>query len=64
MPVAVRVTKTFEPSSEAKLRRSGADHVILPAAIGAHRIANLITRPSAEDFLASHGACGATSATS
>jgi voltage-gated potassium channel len=40
-----------EPSSESKLRRSGAENVIMPATIGAHRIANLITRPSAEDFL-------------
>jgi voltage-gated potassium channel len=46
------IARAEEPSSEAKLRRSGADHVILPAAIGAHRIANLITRPSAEQFLA------------
>jgi voltage-gated potassium channel len=40
-----------DPASESKLRRSGAEHVILPAAIGAHRIANLITRPTAEDLL-------------
>jgi len=49
------IARAEEPASEAKLRRSGADHVILPAAIGAHRIANLITRPSAEDFLATQG---------
>jgi voltage-gated potassium channel len=45
------IARAEDPASESKLRRSGADHVIMPAAIGAHRIANLITRPSAEDFL-------------
>jgi len=45
------ISRAEDPASESKLRRSGADHVILPAAIGAHRIANLITRPTAEDFL-------------
>ncbi len=47
------IARAEDPASESKLRRSGADQVILPAAIGAQRIANLITRPSAEDFLAS-----------
>jgi len=45
------IARAEDPASEKKLRRSGADHVILPAAIGAHRIANLITRPSAEDMI-------------
>ncbi|MGH0034023.1 MAG: potassium channel family protein [Myxococcota bacterium] len=49
----VVTARAEDPASESKLRRSGAEHVILPAAIGAHRIANLITRPSAEDFLSS-----------
>ena len=40
------------PSTEKKLLRSGATRVVLPAAIGATRIARLITRPSAEDILA------------
>ena len=39
------------PSTEKKLLRSGATRVVLPAAIGASRIARLITRPSAEDLL-------------
>jgi voltage-gated potassium channel len=47
------IARAEDPASESKLRRSGAEHVILPAAIGAHRIANLITRPSAEDLLTS-----------
>lgn len=45
------VARAEDPASESKLRRSGADHVILPAAIGADRIANLISRPSADDLL-------------
>lgn len=39
------------PSTEKKLLRSGATRVVLPAAIGAARIARLITRPSAEEIL-------------
>lgn len=39
------------PSTEKKLRLAGADHVVLPASISALRMANLITRPSALDFL-------------
>ena len=45
------IARAEDPNSESKLRRSGAEHVILPAAIGAHRIATLITRPSAEELL-------------
>jgi voltage-gated potassium channel len=40
-----------QPSTERKLLRSGANRVILPMAIGAARIAQLITRPSAESLL-------------
>ena len=50
------IARAEAPASEAKLYRSGATHVILPASIGADRIANLIARPSAEALLA-----GATS---
>ena len=39
------------PATEKKLLRSGANRVVLPAAIGATRIARLITRPSAEEIL-------------
>lgn len=49
------IARAEDPASESKLTRSGADHVILPAAIGADRIANLITRPSAEELLAGSG---------
>ena len=39
------------PTTENKLRLAGADHVVLPAAISAQRIAHLISRPAALDFL-------------
>jgi voltage-gated potassium channel len=39
------------PSTEKKLRLAGADHVVLPASIGALRMAHLITHPTAVDFL-------------
>jgi voltage-gated potassium channel len=45
------IARAEDPSSESKLRRSGAHHVILPAAIGAERIANLLIHPSAEEML-------------
>ena len=49
---AVRVIARAEnPASEKKLIRSGASRVVLPARIGAGKIAALITRPSAESLL-------------
>ncbi|QGJ70048.1 Voltage-gated potassium channel Kch [Planctomycetales bacterium 10988] len=39
------------PSTEKKLIRSGANHIVLPAAIGASKIASMITCPSAETLL-------------
>ena len=39
------------PATERKLLRSGADKVVLPAAIGASKIAHLMTTPSAEQWL-------------
>ncbi|MGB3613027.1 MAG: NAD-binding protein [Elainellaceae cyanobacterium] len=39
------------PATEKKLRLAGANHVVLPAAISAQRMANLIIRPTAIDFL-------------
>jgi len=39
------------PSTEKKLKQAGADHVVLPATIGALRMAHLITHPAALDFL-------------
>ncbi|MHC4876739.1 MAG: potassium channel family protein [Planctomycetota bacterium] len=45
------IARGESPSTERKLLRSGATRVVLPAAIGATRIARLITRPSVEDVL-------------
>lgn len=36
--------------TERKLRRAGADHVVLPAHIGAERIARMILYPASEDL--------------
>lgn len=38
------------PSTEKKLKQAGADHVVLPAAIGALRMAHMITHPAAIEF--------------
>lgn len=39
------------PSTEQKLHLAGADHVVLPATIGAMRLAHMIKYPTALDFL-------------
>lgn len=39
------------PSTEKKLKLAGANQVILPATIGAERMAHMITHPAAIDFL-------------
>jgi voltage-gated potassium channel len=39
------------PATEKKLRLAGADHVVLPATIGALRMARMITHPAAVDYL-------------
>ncbi|MEO0928340.1 MAG: NAD-binding protein [Cyanobacteria bacterium J06643_13] len=41
------------PTTEKKLKLAGADRVVLPAIISGMRMANLITRPTAADFLKS-----------
>lgn len=46
------IARGESPSTEKKLLRAGATRVVLPAAIGASRIARLITRRSAEKLLA------------
>ncbi len=45
------VSRAEHPSTEIKLKRAGADRVVLPHVVGATRIANLLTRPSVLDFL-------------
>ena len=46
------VARAENPSTERKLLRSGADRVVMPAVIGGQRMAELITRPAAEQMLA------------
>lgn len=50
-PTLEIIARAESPSTEKKLIRSGANRIVLPALIGASKIANLITRPSAEDLL-------------
>jgi voltage-gated potassium channel len=49
-PQVMIVARAEQPSTAKKLRQAGANHVILPAAIGAHRIVSLLTNPSAVEF--------------
>jgi voltage-gated potassium channel len=44
------IARAEQPTTQKKLRQAGADHVILPALIGAHRIVSLLTNPSAVEF--------------
>lgn len=50
-PDTLVVARAKADENESKLRRAGADRVILPSNIGARRIASLITRPVVSDFL-------------
>ncbi len=50
-PTIQIIARAENPATEKKLMRSGANRVILPALIGANKIANIIIRPSAEEFL-------------
>lgn len=45
------VARATVPSSEAKLRRAGADRVITPTDIGGRRMAAMVTRPEVVDYL-------------
>jgi voltage-gated potassium channel len=49
-PSVMIVARAEQPSTQKKLRQAGADHVILPAVIGAHRIVSLLTNPTAVEF--------------
>lgn len=44
------IARAEQPSTLKTLRQAGADHVVMPAAIGAHRIVSLLTNPSAVEF--------------
>lgn len=45
------IARGEQPSTEKKLRQAGADEVVLPASIGALRIAQSITRPTIMEYL-------------
>ncbi len=45
------IARAQYPSTEPKLRLAGADHVLLPTAIGAAQMANLILRPKGLNFV-------------
>jgi voltage-gated potassium channel len=49
-PKVMIVARAEQPSTQKKLKQAGANHVILPAVIGAHRIVSLLTNPTAVEF--------------
>lgn len=50
-PALTIISRGEDHRVEGKLRSCGADHVVMPTGIGATRMAELITRPSAEELL-------------
>ncbi len=49
-PNLVIIARAEGPTTPKKLRQAGADHIVMPAAIGAHRIVSLLTNPAAVEF--------------
>lgn len=49
-PGLLIIARAEQPTTVKKLRHAGADHVVLPAAIGAHHIVSLVTNPAAVQF--------------
>ncbi len=45
------VARAERATTQKKLRQAGANQVVLPAAIGAHRIVSILTNPSAVEFI-------------
>lgn len=50
-PNILVVARAASESSEAKLRRAGADRVVNPDAIGGHRLALALLQPKVHDFM-------------
>jgi voltage-gated potassium channel len=50
-PKLMIIARAEQPSTQKKLRQAGANHVIMPAVIGAHRIVSLLTNPTAVEFV-------------
>jgi voltage-gated potassium channel len=49
-PDLIIIARAEQPSTHKKLRQAGANHVVVPASIGAHRIASLLANPTAVEF--------------
>jgi voltage-gated potassium channel len=49
-PALTIVARGEDPPTEQKLRHAGADHVVMPAKIGAERLAQIVTRPGVLEF--------------
>jgi voltage-gated potassium channel len=47
----VIIARAEGPNTPKKLRQAGANHIVMPAAIGAHRIVSLLTNPGAVEFV-------------
>src|SRR5947209_9234136 len=45
------IARAEQPNTQKKLKQAGANHVIHPALIGAHRIVSLLTNPTAVEFV-------------
>ncbi|GAB4420536.1 MAG: potassium channel protein [Bacteroidia bacterium] len=50
-PYLFIIARASNASSVSKLRRAGADHIIVPNMIGGRKIADLITRPARVEFI-------------
>ncbi|WKK82718.2 potassium channel family protein [Marivirga arenosa] len=45
------IAKATERNTEKKLRRAGADHIVMPDRVGGSYMASLVTKPSVVEFL-------------
>jgi len=50
VPTVEVIARAEQPSTLKTLHQAGANHVVMPAAIGAHRIVSLLTNPSSVEF--------------
>jgi voltage-gated potassium channel len=49
-PSMMIIARAEQANTPKKLRQAGANHIVMPAAIGAHRIVSLLTNPAAVEF--------------
>ncbi|QYY36276.1 potassium channel protein [Ruficoccus sp. ZRK36] len=50
-PELIIIARANQTSTESKLKQAGADKIVMPAAIGADRIAHLVLKPNAREIL-------------